>query len=130
MVASGYPEDTDNGEEIWYSEPSAHNTAVTNVDEKAKKGALALMKSYTSKKPVRVIRKYTGNWSGAPRAGFRYDGLYHVKEYKERARPNASGKYKLFKLVRDKKCGQPDIDESRPTWEERKIFEDVTAPME
>lgn len=128
MVASGYDEDTDNGDTIYYSEPSAHNTAVTNVDEKAKKGALALMTSYTSQKPIRVIRKYTGKWHGAPKAGFRYDGLYRVETFFERDRKNASGKYKLFKLVRN--GNQPDIDTSRPTWEERKLFEDVTAPME
>ncbi|CAG8973525.1 hypothetical protein HYALB_00002851 [Hymenoscyphus albidus] len=127
-LAIDYKENKDYGHTIYYADASAHNTASDNVEPKAKKGTLALIKSIRTKQPVRVIRKHTGQWKDVPKAGFRYDGLYDVKSFEEREQKHASGKYLLFKLVR--RTDQPKIDTSRPTYEERAIFDMVTKSMD
>ncbi|CAG8961200.1 hypothetical protein HYFRA_00013256 [Hymenoscyphus fraxineus] len=128
IMLGDYKENKDYGHTIYYADASAHNTASDNVEPKAKKGTLALLKSIRTQQPVRVIRKHTGQWKDVPKAGFRYDGLYDVKSFEEREQKHASGKYLLFKLVR--RTDQPNIDTSRPTYEERAIFDMVTKSMD
>ncbi|MEU8786344.1 YDG/SRA domain-containing protein [Streptomyces sp. NPDC048637] len=83
VVSGGYEDDEDHGEEIIY-------TGQGGRDEKTKKqckdqeltlGNAALVTSYSTGTPVRVIRGSGGDRQYSPTAGLRYDGLYRVEEY-------------------------------------------------
>ncbi|MFD0167107.1 YDG/SRA domain-containing protein [Streptomyces decoyicus] len=83
VVSGGYEDDEDHGEEIIY-------TGQGGRDEKTKKqckdqeltlGNAALVTSYSTGTPVRVIRGSGGDRKYSPAAGLRYDGLYRVEEY-------------------------------------------------
>ncbi|MGX1975784.1 YDG/SRA domain-containing protein [Streptomyces kronopolitis] len=83
VVSGGYEDDEDHGEEIIY-------TGQGGRDEKTKKqckdqeltlGNAALVTSYSTGTPVRVIRGSGGDPQHSPATGLRYDGLYRVEEY-------------------------------------------------
>lgn len=83
VVSGGYEDDEDYGDEIIY-------TGQGGRDEKTKKqckdqdltlGNAALVTSYSTGTPVRVIRGSGGDRRHSPAAGLRYDGLYRVEEY-------------------------------------------------
>ena len=52
----------------------------------------------------------------------RYDGLYKAVSYQTKSN-DKGGKFLQFELVR--MDGQPDLDENRPTWQEKVAFERV-----
>jgi hypothetical protein len=101
----------DKGDVLYYSAPYGYST----TDEKAdpeKAGAKYLLKSIQTKKPVRVLRHASGQWTGSPAQGLRYDGLYKVESYDERTN-DKGGVYASFKMVRME--GQDPIATNKPT---------------
>jgi hypothetical protein len=113
--------DRDRGEEIFYSAADA-NTTINEMADKNNSSTQSLIRSVTTKKPVRVLRTAQGKWEGAPKRGIRYDGLYEVTEWHEK-RNKMGGTYILFHLIR--RNDQAPIDRARPSQEEIKAFEMV-----
>ncbi|EHL03107.1 putative E3 ubiquitin-protein ligase UHRF1 [Glarea lozoyensis 74030] len=68
LISTGYDDDKDTGDEIWYSDASANRAANETVNASSA-GRENLLASINTRNPVRVIRKDTGKWSGAPRKG-------------------------------------------------------------
>jgi hypothetical protein len=122
LVSNGYEDDKDTGDEIWYSDPSANRSSSETVNGN-NAGQRALMASITSQEPVRVIRNDRNTWQGAPKKGYRYDGLYLVSSYIEKARKKSEGNFFIFKLVRME--DQAPIDRSLPTRALARLFEQV-----
>ncbi|WP_218136799.1 MULTISPECIES: YDG/SRA domain-containing protein [unclassified Streptomyces] len=91
VVSGGYDDDEDYGDEIIY-------TGQGGRDEKTKKqckdqeltlGNAALVTSYSTGAPVRVIRGAGGERRYSPAVGLRYDGLYRVEEcWSQRGKSN------------------------------------------
>lgn len=68
---------------------------------------MALVRSFETQMPVRVIRGFKGDKKWAPKSGYRYDGLYQVcKWWNDRG---LSG-YKVYKYAFKRIDGQPPID--------------------
>ncbi|KAF5327210.1 hypothetical protein D9619_004563 [Psilocybe cf. subviscida] len=88
VLSGGYADDVDMGEEFTYTgqggqahrEVGAKWNNVQVRDQEWKLGNLALRTSCTLKKPVRVVRGSGLDSPHAPAQGYRYDGLYFVKE--------------------------------------------------
>ncbi|CAK3770060.1 unnamed protein product [Lecanosticta acicola] len=86
-----------------------------------------LLKNLENKEPVRLIRSSQmtiKEW--APQIGFRYDGLYDVKEVERHQAPQGFYQRHRFRLVR--RAGQDAIrggtgPEARPTMDEIEAFE-------
>lgn len=132
IVANGVYDNRDLGDSIWYA-----GTNPTNPGE-ATLYTQRLITSYDTGNPVRVIRGAKGAGLTmeplAPARGFRYDGLYTVKEYGPPAPINGSkppqGTFE-FLLVRND--NQPPIqfkdDEMKPDnetlaqWHVRKLYD-------
>jgi hypothetical protein len=113
--------DQDKGDVIYYSGSDTKDNTDPNTPQISKK-TLAMRRSYTQKYPIRVIRSERSDWEGAPRVGFRYDGLYAIVR-EDTPRNEKGGAYIRFKLER--MPDQPDIDRSRPTSAEVKAFDRV-----
>jgi len=121
----GYEEsDEDFGNVLWYSGPNGDREKGSTAPV-VTPGTTALMRSYRTEKKVRVIRKGDSEW--APNIGFRYDGLYQIKEVETAQRANRE-KYYRFKFVR---CsGQEDLKSvcaRSPTHLERRAYEEFQA---
>lgn len=119
---SGYP-DEDRGDEVLYC-----GTDVPVSDSESPtvtKDTQLLLDSVAHGHPVRLIRKSTLKSPWAPQVGYRYDGLYDVKEFEKLKVPgNHNAARHRFRLVR---CpGQDPIrgtgSESRPTAQEIERF--------
>jgi hypothetical protein len=103
--------DIDRGDTLFYSGSDSHDNT-DHIHPKVSDKTQALQTSYKLGKSIRVIRSFRCPWSGAPRAGYRYDGLYTIRD--ETVRHNSkNGAYLRFKLERN--SDQPPIDLSRPT---------------
>lgn len=117
LITQTYEEfDDDTGNMIWYSQVHADGSKKADLH---KKGSKALLKSIETGKPVRVLRKQGGKWSGCPSMGARYDGIYRVVEHDEGSNDKGD-KFARFKLVR--LAGQDEIREERPTEKEKELF--------
>jgi E3 ubiquitin-protein ligase UHRF1 len=106
VLAGGYEDDNDNGEEFTYTGAGGRDlsgnkrTAEQSFDQKLDKTNLALAKNCAAKlnvetgadagddwqkgKPLRVVRNYKGHKHApdyAPEEGNRYDGIYKVVKY-------------------------------------------------
>ncbi|MGW8993440.1 YDG/SRA domain-containing protein [Streptomyces zhihengii] len=83
VVSGGYKDDEDYGDVIVYTghggQDGAGNQASNQSLDDA--GNAALVTSYLEGLPVRVLRGYQGGSIYAPKAGYRYDGLYRVTNY-------------------------------------------------
>jgi putative restriction endonuclease len=75
VISGGYEDDTDHGDEIIYTGHGGRdlNTGKQNANQHLDRGNKALAISCKNHLPVRVIRK--------TEYGYRYDGLYQVKEF-------------------------------------------------
>jgi predicted restriction endonuclease len=83
VVSGGYPDDDDYGDVIIYTGHGGQdqNTGRQVADQDASSwGNRALFQSIVSELPVRVIRGAGGDQMHSPPSGFRYDGLYQVKD--------------------------------------------------
>ena len=97
----------DDGVTVHYAGSGAANKDKT---EDVTKGSMALRKSIETGKPVRVIRGPLKKVSYAPKAGYRYDGLYKVT--KELVRRQKGKEYKVFVMKRE--AGQPAMVTDKP----------------
>ena len=113
--------DHDTGCLVYYSVSGALTTTDREPDT-IKYTTRAMIRSVKSGLGIRVLRTAGGGWNGCPRAGMRYDGLYRAVAYQVKAN-DKGGKFLQFELVR--MDGQPDIDEDKPTWQEKVAFERV-----
>jgi hypothetical protein len=82
-VSGGYEDDKDLGTEIIYIGHGGRDpeTGEQVADQERSPGNLALMYSRDNDLPVRVVRGANPHSQFAPKAGYRYDGLYRVDEY-------------------------------------------------
>jgi hypothetical protein len=119
IVARMYADiDYDKGDVLYYAAADAHTTKAATAD-RSNDSTRALLRSLATKNPIRVLRKSSSGWSGAPKAGLRYDGLYTIKSIAEQTN-DEGGKYLRFKLERQD--GQPPIAINKPSPSEiRKI---------
>ena len=117
-MSDGY-KDRDDGDEVWYC-------GTVPEDEKASEPTKKTMSLVTSSRtgvPVRIFRSHgmrpTSQYR--PRAGFRYDGLYKVRNYKILDHEKQAYQFHLTRLP-----GQTPIHhqgpEARPTDEEVNAF--------
>jgi SAD/SRA domain len=114
--------DKDNGDSLIYCAPGAQDATSKDADDESR-GAKLLLKSFETKKPVRVLRGNT-KWRGSPYCGYRYDGLYEVVG-KGTAKNDKSGMYTWFELER--LSGQDNIQKRIPKKAERDAEEKVAA---
>jgi hypothetical protein len=102
--------DQDYGATLYYSGSNSHdNKSSTPITSNKTK---ALERSIVTRNAVRVFRSYASHWSGRPRAGLRYDGLYDVKGMSIETN-EVGGAYKRFKLERRE--NQPPINTNEPS---------------
>lgn len=121
IVVSGQYDDLDqdSGDILYYSGSNSHDNEDPRGPPPSTQGTLALQASLASENPVRVLRSSSCKSIYAPKDGFRYDGLYKVVSTRYPTNMKG-GKYEQFKLVRLE--GQPPIDMSRPTPQERRDY--------
>ncbi|MFI9258795.1 YDG/SRA domain-containing protein [Streptomyces sioyaensis] len=83
VVSGGYEDDEDYGNEIIYTGQGGRDdkTKKQCKDQELTLGNAALVTSYSTGTPVRVIRGSGGDPQHSPATGLRYDGLYRVDEY-------------------------------------------------
>jgi putative restriction endonuclease len=86
VLNGGYVDDIDSWNEVTYTGHGGNDTTtkcqVSNQSWEAP-GNAALVTSERIVAPVRVVRGYKGGTDYAPRAGYRYDGLYRVVRHWE-----------------------------------------------
>lgn len=80
VVSGGYEDDRDKGYEIEYIGHGGRDpeTGEQVTDQEMLGGNLALKYSYEHDLPIRVLRGANSHSIFAPKAGYRYDGLYRV----------------------------------------------------
>jgi hypothetical protein len=80
VVSGGYEDDRDKGYEIEYIGHGGRDpeTGEQVTDQEMRGGNLALKYSYEHDLPIRVLRGANAHSIYAPKAGYRYDGLYRV----------------------------------------------------
>ena len=118
--------DQDVGDKLYYSgSGSLENTDPDNPKET--EGTAALQTSVLNKNPVRVIRGKNKMKKGAPKAGFRYDGLYKVVA-QEQLINGKGGAYFRFKLER--LPVQPLVDQSRPNADDLRKFQAIKEAVQ
>jgi hypothetical protein len=85
VVSGGYEDDKDLGSEITYTGAGGRDpeTREQVADQTLTGVNKALHVSWEHGLPVRVIRGYSSPSPFAPKAGYRYDGLYQVVECRE-----------------------------------------------
>ena len=83
VVSGGYEDDRDLGTEIVYIGHGGRDpeTGEQVADQELTSGNLALIHSSDHDLPVRVVRGANSRSDFAPKAGYRYDGLYKVEKY-------------------------------------------------
>ena len=113
--------DKDLGDVIIYSAPGAFDTKAKTAEDD-RRGAKCLLRSYETKRPIRVLRGKTA-WKFAPSCGYRYDGLYQVEE-KGEGKNDDGGVYIWVKLVR--LLDQEPIDRKKPDFNQRRAEEKVS----
>ncbi|HMB93695.1 MAG TPA: YDG/SRA domain-containing protein [Rhodothermales bacterium] len=89
VLSGGYEDDEDLGDEVIYTGQGGRDlkTGSQIRHQELNRGNLALAKSRLHGLPVRVIRGANHQSRHAPESGYRYDGLYCVKDYwQERGR--------------------------------------------
>lgn len=119
-LSGGYPDDVDHGESFTYTGsggrdlkgtaacPKNLRTAEQTFDQTLERGNLALVKSFETQKPIRVIRGYKLDSPFAPEEGYRYDGCYKVVKYWKAT--GLSG-FKVYKYALTR------CDDDPPPWE-------------
>ncbi|GAB3501531.1 hypothetical protein GCM10027341_28460 [Spirosoma knui] len=101
IVLSGvYEDDQDLGDVIWYVGHGGRDTKTGHqvADQTLDRYNLALMRSYETKRPLRLIRGAGLRNEFAPETGYRYEGLYWI-ERADRVKGKSGYWIWLFKLV-------------------------------
>lgn len=116
-------QDRDNFEQVWYSgsDSADRKLRIPGSAPPMTNNTKALMQSYYTKRPVRVLRaKACSKW--APPYGYRYDGLYKITGKKIVGESLGGGGKWQFHLTREP--NQPPHDELdlRPNKQEQQWF--------
>lgn len=126
-VSGGYEDDSDFGDEIIYTGHGGRDSGTGKqiADQELSRGNLALQHNLSSGQPVRVVRGANSGSPFAPKAGFRYDGLYTVDDcWQEKGK---SGyriiRYRLLRLsaemtpmsTTEPSLGDPPLGSPSPT---------------
>ena len=100
MLNGGYEDDKDALSEIVYTGHGGNdpNTGQQVADQTLTGTNLSLVRSCDWGRPVRVVRGWREPGGLGPRAGYRYDGLYRVVDYREE-RGKSGHKIWRFRLV-------------------------------
>ncbi|MFD2573979.1 YDG/SRA domain-containing protein [Spirosoma soli] len=101
IVLSGvYEDDVDLGDVVWYVGHGGRDakTGRQIADQTLDRYNLALMRSYETGRPLRLIRGATLQNQFAPETGYRYEGLYRVVEA-ERIVGKSGFRVWMFRLV-------------------------------
>lgn len=102
VISGGYIDDYDNGDEILYTGEGGNDSRTGRQfkDQSiSSPGNAGLILSMRKKLPVRVIRSSKHNSPFAPKNGYKFDGIYYVKEYSVKKGKDG---YKIvqFKLIK------------------------------
>ena len=84
VISGGYSDDRDEGDVIIYTGAggqSAPGSGIQIADQKIQGANKALVRAQHDGTPVRVIRGAGGDPMFSPVSGYRYDGLYEVKNH-------------------------------------------------
>lgn len=84
VVAGGFVDNKDFGDEIHYTGEGGNDPATgRQIKDQTitSAGNAGLIVSMKRKLPVRVIRSYKHNSPFSPKSGYRFDGLFFVKDY-------------------------------------------------
>lgn len=82
VISGGYEDDEDYGDTIIYTGQGGQDASKKQVqDQEITRGNRALVFSEEHESPVRIIRGSGGNPEFSPKSGYRYDGLYIVKNH-------------------------------------------------
>lgn len=124
VVSGTYDQlDADRGNTLYYS----GSQALENTNPEVPIISMyteAMRLSFQLRQSIRVLRCSRSNSPFSPSKGIRYDGLYLI--IGEETRFNAhGGAYIRFLLER--KAGQAEIDLTRPTVQEKRLFDRVRA---
>ncbi|CUS10143.1 unnamed protein product [Tuber aestivum] len=125
VISGGYEEtDRDYGDRILYT--GSRGEIIPNSPQVAPltNATMSLIKSYQTRKAVRVLRSSKCNSRWAPAVGIRYDGIYRVMNY-EIEEDHEGKPYYQFELQRI--LGQEPINTTRPDAKERTDFARVTG---
>lgn len=101
VLSGGYEDDIDNGDVIIYTGHGGRDpsSGAQVEDQRLDRQNLALAKNKALDLPVRVVRGYKHLSEYSPKTGYRYDGLYEVKDYWE-AQGKSGFKIYHFRLVK------------------------------
>jgi len=82
-LSGGYKDDEDYGDVIVYTGHGGRDSRKKQVAHQtlADSGNSALVTSYLEGLPVRVLRGYQPRTKYSPKEGYRYDGLFRIREY-------------------------------------------------
>lgn len=113
-LSGGYEDDIDEGFRFTFTGEGGRElrkdnlrTAPQSKNQVLSRGNASLVKSYETRKPVRVIRGFKGDKQWAPNSGYRYDGLYTVAKWWVDV--GLAG-YKVYKFAFKRVDGQEPID--------------------
>lgn len=82
VISGGYEDDEDFGDTIIYTGQGGQDSSKKQVqDQEITRGNRALIFSEEHESPIRIIRGSGGDPEFSPRSGYRYDGLYLVKNH-------------------------------------------------
>lgn len=84
VVSGGYKDDEDSGDTLIYTGQGGQSSPGSGkqiADQKLERGNRALVQASIKQTPVRLIRGSGGEPKFSPKTGYRYDGLYVVKNY-------------------------------------------------
>jgi putative restriction endonuclease len=82
VVNGGYPDDCDYGDVIIYTGQGGRDDSTKRqvADQELTYGNAGLVRTYADGQPIRVIRGARGDGANLPATGYRYDGLYSIKD--------------------------------------------------
>jgi len=83
VISGGYADDEDNGDSIMYTGQGGQDAPGGKQvkDQEISRGNRALIYSEDHGSPIRIIRGAGGDAKYSPENGYRYDGLYYVKNH-------------------------------------------------
>jgi putative restriction endonuclease len=81
VISGGYKDDKDYGEVIIYTGQGGQENGRQVRDQEIKAGNKALVRAQNDGTPVRVIRGSGGDSKFSPSSGFRYDGLFEIRDH-------------------------------------------------
>jgi putative restriction endonuclease len=82
VISGGYEDDEDFGDTIIYTGQGGQDSSKKQIqDQEVTRGNRALIFSEEHESPIRIIRGSGGDPEFSPKSGYRYDGLYSVKNH-------------------------------------------------